>query len=708
MPLEFNKSLVSPIFKALSSNPNQNLGADYFAIIIIDNTFNRYELLLSKEISNLQLLEEGVEKTALNSWELCQQNSLKYLCETGDSHKRNPLCEIFASALHCQNILMAPFELENVGGGFLVWCWQALPPDKKEYFIEKAAYIVKQASMSLMLVFKERKSQELNAKLAALLDLSTSIYSSLNYTDVLEKAINLSMKIVGADGGTIFTLDKKTNLLKALITIDTEHEDKISQITLKLGEGITGLAAKTGKGIISNHSEEDSRSFHVPGTPEDEPESLICVPLTWSGEVLGTITLRSTKAKQFIQDDLDILTIFARQVADAIKNAKLYESLDKAYKELSNTQEQLIMTEKLRALGEMAGGVAHDFNNVLGTILGRAQLLLRKIDNSEWIDQLKQVEKMALKGAGTVQKLQNFTRVFSPGQLEQVDLNKIVADAIELTRPRWRDESQRKEIIIDLTFKPGKLPPIMGNHPDLVESISNIILNAVDAIDEKGAIQIETFIQDDKAVVKISDNGVGMTEDTLNRVFFPFFTTKGKQGTGMGLAVVYGIISRHKGEIDIASKLNRGTTFTLSFKTLEEAVTEIETPKKITSDIKANILIIDDDESILDVIGDIIEFLGHTATEASTGEEGIEYFKTKNFDVVLTDLGMPGISGWEVTRICKKLKPEVPVVMISGWGNQIDENMIAESKLDGVIAKPFEITQIKATIQKVLAKNIIK
>jgi len=707
MSLEFNSILVSPIFKAIVSNPNQNLDADYFALIIIDNNFNRYELLLSKEINNLAQLEEDIEKTALNAWELCWQNSLKYLCADDDSYSRNPICEILSESLQCRKVLMVPYELANIGGGFLVWCWQTQPPDFEKSFIENATHIVKQVSMSLMLVFKERKSQELNAKLAALLDLSTSIYSSLNYTDVLEKAVNLSMKIVGADGGTIFTLDKKTDLLMPLITIDTEYEDKISQITLNIGEGITGLAAKTGKGIISNHSETDSRSYHVPGTPEDEPESLISVPLTWSGEVLGAITLRSTKCKQFVRDDLDILTIFARQVADAIKNAKLYESLDKAYKELSNTQEQLIMTEKLRALGEMAGGVAHDFNNVLGTVLGRTQLLMSEIDNSRWLEQLKQIEEVSIKGADTVQKLQNFTRVYSTSQLEQVELNEVVEDAIKLTKPRWKDESQHKEIIIDLTFKHGKLMPIMGNRADLVEAISNIILNGVDAITEKGVIQIETFMQDDRAVVKISDNGAGMSEKTLNRVFFPFYTTKGNQGTGMGLAVVYGIISRHKGEIDVASKVNRGTVFNISFKTIEElqTKTKVEDTREAISDIKANVLVIDDDDNILDVLGDILEFLGHTATKASTGEEGVEYFKTKDFDIVLTDLGMPGISGWEVTRICKSLKPEVPVVMISGWGNQITDEMVAESKLDEVIAKPFEMNKIKNIIQRALAKK---
>ena len=706
MQQELPDNLILPVFKAISSRASRTLTADYFAFIILNTNRDEYKLLLNRKIDNLSEYEKELKEAVISVLTQYKNNEYDSLCESKENPDCNPICRIFTDKLDCNNVLQVPFKIDDKNGGVLVWCWNKLPSDFSKEYTEKAIFITELAALSLKLLLEERQSQELNTKLAALLELSTAIYSSLNYKEVLEKTINLSMKIVGADGGTVFILDKKTNLLEPLITVDEEHEEQISKITLKLGEGITGLVAQSGLGVISNHSESDPRTYHVPGTPEDEPESLICAPLTWSGDVIGTVTLRSISCKQFIQDDLDILTIFARQTADAIENARLFESLEKAYKELSNTQEQLIMTEKLRALGEMAGGVAHDFNNALGIILGRVQLLLHEITDEKLVKQLQQIETVTLDGAKTVQKLQNFTRVSQSGQFEHVDLNKVISNAIEAAKPRWKDECQHRGINIELNFNQGELPLILGNKTDLVEAFSNIILNAVDALPEGGCIKIVSYKEDDKAKVTITDNGRGMGEATLNRIFFPFYTTKGKQGTGMGLAVVYGIVTRHKGEIDVTSKPGRGTTFMLSFPTTGKVKSEVKPQVDIKEEIKANVLVIDDDESIRNVVGDILKYLGHSVSVAATGEEGVKLFKENDFDIVITDLGMPGISGWEVTRICKSLKFYIPVIMISGWGNQIDEEMIKQSKLDGILTKPFEMKKIKNAIQKALINKL--
>lgn len=702
MPKELLKDLVQPVLEAVSERACRNLRADRLALVVSGASAAESGIFVDGDPKTAQRLEVHAGSLSADDLRRLRDSGPYVVYDMYQDSSQTALCKAFLEPLGCARLLLVPFCLEDVGNAFLVWGWRKSGEITQDH-IEKAIFIAEQVALSLKLALKEVKSQELNAKLAALLELSTSIYSSLNHTNVLEKAINLAMKIVGADGGTIFTLDKKENLIRPLITVDENHEKEISRIILRPGEGLTGLAIQVGVGVISNHSESDPRAFHVPGTPQDEPESLISVPLTWSGEVIGAITLRSSAGKDFVQEDLDILTIFARQAADAIENAKLYENLEQAYRDLSNTQEQLILTEKLRALGEMAGGVAHDFNNVLGTILGRAQLLLREVTNERWAEQLKHIENVSLAGARTVQKLQNFTRVSTSGPFENVDLNKAVEDAVEVTRPRWRDQCQRQGIIIDLTFDRGELKPILGNRPDLVEAFSNILLNAVDALPNGGCIKIETFMDVNKAVVKLSDNGVGMEDDVLNRMFFPFFTTKGRQGTGMGLAVVYGIVARHKGEIDVTSKPGQGTTFALSFGAISKAPARA-VPEEVEREVTANVLVIDDDENIRQVMGDMLEFLGHKAALASSGEEGIDLFKQTQFDIVVTDLGMPGISGWEVSRLCKSLKPEVPVVMISGWGHQIDEDMVKQGQLDGILAKPFEMNKIKSVIQRVLAK----
>jgi signal transduction histidine kinase/ActR/RegA family two-component response regulator len=692
-----SKNPALPIFEVISPRARQAINADYFVLIVYNPIRKECRLFVDHQIKNRGTLEKELLQKVAEIWKLRKKPECKFIYESIDNPGSASVCSILGKMLDCRSILQVPYEIDEDSGGYIIWCWKKGPSDFSKGNREKAMLISEQVALSLKLSLKERQSLELNAKLAALLELSTVIYSSLNYKDVLEKAVNLSMKIVGADGGTIFTLDKKAGLIRPLITIDSRHEEEISKIVLKKGEGITGLVVQNGAGIISNHSETDPRAFHVPGTPDDEPESIICAPLTWSGEIIGAITLRSTEGKQFIQEDLDILTIFARQTADAIENAKLYESLEKAYKDLSSTQEQLIMSEKLRALGEMAGGVAHDFNNVLGAILGRVQLLLKETGDDRLARQLKQIENVTLDGARTVQKLQNFTRVSQSGQFDYLDLNKAIDDAIEATRPRWKDECQRQGILIDLTFEKSESLPVMGNRTELIEVFSNIILNAVDALNKGGYVKIKSSLREARAVVEITDNGVGMSEDLLNRVFFPFFTTKGKRGTGMGLAVVYGIVS----------KVDRGTTFSLSFPITEKTESRVEKHVEVGREIKARVLVIDDDENIRSVVGDILSFLGHEVIPAVSGEEGVELFKADKFDLVITDLGMPGISGWEVARLCKSINPAIPVILISGWGNQIDDEMIKQSRLDGVLTKPFEMNKMKDMIQYTLNKETV-
>ncbi len=705
MPDRQNTLSIKPIFKDLSVWISRNLDADYLMLAIIDDCKAGFDILTGKSIDDRLVFALQKRLTGLIQSQLPPQHedlTKTTACDTDG----NIYIQAIKDSLGCEKALLVPVTIEDIGEGILIWAWQKTPPNYSAIAIEKAALIADHVALSLKLTLKEKKGQDLNAKLAALLELSTAIYSSLNYTEVLEKAVSLSMEIVGADGGSLFILDKKNGILKPLITVDARHEEEISKITLKVGEGLTGLVAKSGVGIISNHSEEDPRAVQVPGTPQD-PESIISAPLTWSGDVIGVITLRSESCKVFQQEDLDILTIFARQTADAIENAKLFDSLEKAYQELASTQEQLIMTEKLRALGEMAGGVAHDFNNVLGAILGRTQLLLRVVEDPKLVKHLQQIEQMTLNGAKTIQRLQNFTRVSSSGRYESIDLIKVVEDAIEMTRPRWKDQCQKGGVAIDLRFDYKEKLLVMGNPGELAEAFSNLIMNSIDALPQGGSIAINSTRHDDKAILTFQDNGVGMDEVTLKRIFFPFFTTKGRQGTGMGLSVVYGIINRHRGEIDVTSKIGKGTTFTIILPISQDASQVAEAMPKPAQVTKAKVLLVDDDENIRSVISDMLDLLGHQVMAAPCGEDALKLFQKHAFDLVITDLGMPGISGWDVTRACKDLKPQVPVIMISGWGNQIDEDMISQSRLDGVLAKPFELNKIKAMLNKVLSENSI-
>jgi len=378
-------------------------------------------------------------------------------------------------------------------------------------------------------------------------------------------------------------------------------------------------------------------------------------------------------------------------------------SIVKDVTEKKKMEEQLFQAEKLRAIGEMASGVAHDFNNALAVILGNTQLLLYTAKDEELRETLQTIEKVSKDAAQTVRRLQDFTRKKVHQELFKLDVNSIVKDAMEMTKPKWKDEVQGRGIHIEMVSNLKEVPPVKGNASELREVISNIIFNAIEAMPEGGKIAIRTFCRKENVYVQISDTGIGMTEEVRKKVFEPFFTTKPFSNTGLGLSMSYGIIKRFGGEIDVESSIGRGATFTLSFPAGAEGQEEvIPSPFPAEDERRAKILVIDDEESVRIVLWRILCQANHQVTVAENGEEGIRLFGEKEFDIVLTDLGMPGMSGWEVCRAIKKMSPSTPVGMITGWGTGVGQDKIKEYDLDFLISKPFDFGQILSALDETI------
>jgi len=369
--------------------------------------------------------------------------------------------------------------------------------------------------------------------------------------------------------------------------------------------------------------------------------------------------------------------------------------------EKKRMEEQLLQTEKLRALGEMASGVAHDFNNALAAILGNTQLLLYTAKDEELRETLQIIEKVSKDAAQTVRRLQDFTRKRVHQELFKLNVNSIVIDAIEITKPKWKDEVQGRGIHIEMVSNFEEVPPVEGNASELREVISNIIFNAIEAMPKGGKIAIRTFRRKEEVFIRISDTGTGMTEEVMRKVFEPFFTTKPFSNTGLGLSMSYGIIKRFGGEIDVESSIGKGTTFTISLPIGVRGEEEAIPPSLIIKEgSKAKILVIDDEESVRSVLSRVLSQVNHQVTVAENGEEGIRLFKEKEFDIVLTDLGMPGMSGWEVCREIKKMSPRTPVGMITGWGMEVGQDKMKEYELDFLISKPFNLSQILSVLDE--------
>lgn len=363
---------------------------------------------------------------------------------------------------------------------------------------------------------------------------------------------------------------------------------------------------------------------------------------------------------------------------------------------------QLLRAERLRAVAEMANGVAHDFNNALSIILGNIQLLRLNVHDSNILETLRVIEKVAKDSAQTVRRLHDFMKNQSRKDLKSLDVNSIVKDAILITQPKWKNDAQGKGIRIDVIYNLEEISPVMGNSSELREVITNMIFNSIEAMPNGGKIEIKTFQKQDKIYIQIKDTGIGMDEEVKKRIFEPFFTTKPFTNSGLGLSMSYGIIRSFGGNIEVESSLGKGTIFTIILPVGEKEVS-IENPC-ITEriDRKARILIIEDEELIRDVLYKGLSNAQHQVVVAKDGYEGIELFKKMEFDIVLTDLGMPNMSGWKVCKIIKEIRPQTPVGIITGWKVEPDEISNKEKGPDFILSKPFDFNEILNQVNKSL------
>lgn len=369
-------------------------------------------------------------------------------------------------------------------------------------------------------------------------------------------------------------------------------------------------------------------------------------------------------------------------------------------------EEELIIAERLRALGEMSGGVAHDFNNILGAILGRAQLLLEKVNDPGTQKGIEVIEKAALDGAETVRRIQEFTRIKADNSsFIPMDINEIIADAAEYTKPRWDNEAKSQGINIDMLIESGNNPVMMGDPAGLREVFTNLIINAIDAMPKGGVIHIFTYHKENTAVVSVSDNGIGMSSEIQKRTFDPFFTTKGTSGSGLGLSICYGIISRHQGKITVESREGEGSTFNIHLPMNLQGSEKTQLTLTARSVLSARVLVIEDDEEMRAVLSEILTGSGCHVDEAKSGSEGLELFAAGEYDIVLTDMGMEGMSGWELARQIKKRSPTTPVTLITGWGSQINEKETYLHGVDFIISKPFMIDEVKEIVNRAMTRN---
>lgn len=386
------------------------------------------------------------------------------------------------------------------------------------------------------------------------------------------------------------------------------------------------------------------------------------------------------------------------------RTAQLEDTLSK----LRTAQHTAIRQERLSALGTMAAGIAHDFNNALTLILGYSDLLLTnaigKAGEAE-IGQLHAITTAAQDAAQIVRRLREFHRP-DEGQETRVmlQLNQIVEQAITLTRPKWQDQVRNQGLEIEVRTEFGELPPIQGDPAELREMLTNLIFNAVDAMPGGGCITIKSVLDDGEAKLCITDTGAGMSEETRRRCLEPFFTTKGDRGTGLGLSAVYGIIERHHGSMDIESEVGEGTTFCLRLPiSAMDAASPDETgePVPVPNTGIRRILVVDDQDIIRELIQQQLAEDGHQVQTAGSGHEALEKMAGSEFDLIVTDQSMPGMTGEELAVVAKERRPGTSVILLTGFGGATAETNGTPPGVNLILGKPATAFDLRRAIVQV-------
>jgi signal transduction histidine kinase len=441
--------------------------------------------------------------------------------------------------------------------------------------------------------------------------------------------------------------------------------------------------------------------------------SVVFAPLIVENQVFGVLICARRSDQAFSSGECEFLKQLSEHVALASHQVRLYGALQQAYDDLRQSQHTIMQQERLRALGQMASGIAHDINNAISPISLYTESLLEREPNLSERSRsyLTTIQRAIEDVARTVARMREFYREREAQlTLERVDINGAVRQVVELTRPRWSDQPQQRGLMVDLrTELMDPLPEVMGAEHEIRDALTNLIFNAVDAMPAGGGLYVRTRKAvdgggADRVLIEVSDTGVGMDEDTRRRCLEPFYTTKGERGTGLGLAMVYGMVQRHSAELEIDSTIGKGTTVRLIFPSQASSLVDAdETARFPAVARRLRILLVDDDPLLTKSLQDTLQEDGHVVAATSGGQAGIDAFtaaaqRGEVFDVVITDLGMPHVDGRKVASSIKAISPTTPVILLTGWGQRLIASNESQPHIDKVLAKPPRLHELRAAL----------
>ena len=590
---------------------------------------------------------------------------------------------------------------------------------------DKLELRVEQRTQALRAEIAERKRTESDLKQQfariSLLNQITQAISDRQDTDsILHVVLHQLEDHLGLDLGVVALFDAKAQTLN-VVALQTKNSLLAARLDLQEGSVLslmeTGFQlCETGQTVYYADTLKETalltEKLAVTGW-----RSAVGVPLMVEGKLFGVLISARLKPDDFSSGDCEFLRMLSEHVALAAHQARLHQDLADAYHELRHTQATVLQQERLKALGQMASGIAHDVNNALSPVVGFSDLILKGDFglNPAGKKYLKYISTAGEDIAHIVARLREFYRTREDDEsLQRLNLNILAEQVVDMTRPRWRDIPQSNGLTIEVqTELASDMPKLAGIESEIREALTNLVLNAVDAMPKGGKITVCTRVLRQESgskhprqvTVDISDTGMGMNEETRKRCLEPFFSTKGKRGTGLGLAMVYGVMERHEGNIEIQSELGKGTTFRLIFPVRTKLGENNEPEESYVAIEPMKILCIDDEPLLRELVKQMLERDGHQVEACDSGQSGLDEFRIARergnpFDLVITDLGMPYLDGRQVAKMLKQESPATPVILLTGWGAFMKGDGTTHANVDGILSKPPRSRELRETLAR--------
>ncbi|MGI8565238.1 MAG: ATP-binding protein [Pyrinomonadaceae bacterium] len=508
--------------------------------------------------------------------------------------------------------------------------------------------------------------------------------------------------------GTFISLyDAERNERTAVYAWSEGEEIDLSSLPpLPMTDSPHSRAVMTGKVVVTEDFQSSVEGLPVVNVAFDRdtrpPRSSLAVPMTFMGRTLGAVEVQSPHLADFKPEHATAMRMAANLAAGAIENVRLLE------RELARADQQA-ETDKMRSIGQLAAGVAHDFNNSLAAILGRTQLLLRNVTDEKHRRSLEVIETAALDAAETVRRIQTFARRAPAQQLSGVSVARLINDAIQLTRTRWEDDAHARGLRYDISFTTvveGD-DAVAANPSELREVLVNLIFNALDAMPSGGRVRVTERQHGDFVRIEVADTGEGMSPEIADRIFEPFFTTKGPHGSGLGLAISYGIIQRHAGTIEVNSQIGQGATFIILLPLTKGDAVPSTGVKRISLPAR-RVLVVEDEPVVREVLVEILGELNQDVVAVASAAEALDLVASAPFDLLITDLAMPDMDGLTLASEVRKRAPGTMIMLATGYGQIIPGSAPQPGLVDTIINKPFQVSDLEASLLSLYTNTPIR